>query len=277
MLHLSESWSVRCHPRTVRAGGNDRKARYMTRGSVLSVSLTVVTMATMLTAIGCRQAQTRSGSPTPLPGYQSAPAGSDARMIAPPPPDAVQIPGVPPSTAQTPKLEGPFGFTPPKLAGLEPLPALRLPPLPEESDAAQIQPTSSDEEPIALPEPEVAGPVLVPLPSPDQKSEAAAVELDPSLFLIDLFEDAALEAPTPSSPPTTVNGLTIQPGNAGWQAASSREPPAWPADGLVSPLSISPGPVVPKWTSDPFSTRPPNSRPRRLMIENSDSAMRPIE
>jgi hypothetical protein len=249
----------------------------MTRGSVLSASLTIVTMATMLTVTGCRQVQTRSGSPTPLPGYQSAPNVPDA-MIAPPPPESARmIPGVPPSTVQTPKLEGEYGFTSPKLAASESLPVLRLRPLLEDSDAADIQPASSDEETIALPELEVTRPTLTPLPSTDQEPDTAAVELDSSLFLMELFEDAALDVPSPAFPPTTINGLTIQPWNAGWQAAPSREPPPWPADGQVSPLSITPGPVAPKWASDPFSTRPANSRPRRLMIENSDSAMRPIE
>jgi hypothetical protein len=247
----------------------------MTRGSALSVSLTIVTMATVLAVSGCRQAQTRSGTPTPLPGYESDPAGPS---IAPPPPSGAGIPGVPPSTAELRNLEGPFGFTPPKLTAAEPLPALTLPPSLEDDEPANIQPTSSDDETIALPETEVTEPTFSPLPLAPAKPETAAVELDPSLFLLELFEDAALEVPTSSAPPTTVNGLTIQPQPAIRRPSNaSRDPLPWPADGVTSTLTIVPGPVMPQWIDEPLPTRAANSRPRRLTIENSDSAIRPIE
>ncbi|HUQ68266.1 MAG TPA: hypothetical protein VM165_02015 [Planctomycetaceae bacterium] len=243
--------------------------------------LMVVTVAAVVTSLGCRQVQTRSSSPTPLPAYESAPAFDTSPMpprlspVPPPPSDATGIPAIPPSTVMIPKLDGAFGFTAPKLPETDWSP--QLPPLPETPALDHIQPAGSEDDVAAAAEVDVEVPLFAPMP--ERKGTVGVVELDPSLFLLELFEEALIEVPSANAVPTTVNGLTIQP----WKNPElpsqtiNREPPAWPADGVTPTLTITPGPVFPKWTPDPLPTRPPNSQPRRLRVGNSDSEIRPIE
>lgn len=251
---------------------------------------------------GCQRLARRAESPTPLPTYDAAPTESvtptmpaptsvpELSPIPPLPGESADIPPVPPSTAQRLKFDGPFGFTAPvrgdvELTGDEVKgraddeSAPQLPTLPgiaEETESTGPTSDSTGDNVAEVTEPAV--PLVVPFPTPNKPRSGAPVELDPSLFLVELFESAMLEAPAEQSVPTTVNGLTIDPQQFDWQSTRiSRDPPMWPADGVPPLPVITPGPVRSKWTPEPLPTRPANSRPRRLMLENSDSAIRAIE
>lgn len=253
----------------------------MVPAQVLGRVLTLGSVTALVLLLGCRQVTTRqSGSPTPLPGYESGPTmpgvptSNEPPLLTPGPTQTV-IPPVPPSTARLNRTDS-FGFTGPKLPE-DVLPSLEIP-----ASDSEIQPTRSDEveedevEQSADIELPPSMPVLFPIATKERP--AAPVELDPSLFLVELFEDAALEAPTEKSVPTTINGMTIRPLNPEPQIVTGpREPSPWPADGILPTLTITPGPVMPKWTGEPTPTRSAEARPRRLMWENSDSAIRPIE
>jgi hypothetical protein len=190
--------------------------------------------------------------------------------LPPLPNDSMDIPGVPPSTVLIPRLEGTFGFTAPKSADVAPLPTLSI-----DSFDGAIQPAGSTDDAVIADE---SAPVLAPLPLPERKRTAELVELDASLFLLELFEDAEIAASGKNAVPTVVNGLSIQPWISERPAAPNTTAPLpWPADGVMPTPTITPGPVMSKWSSEPLPTRPANSRPRRLMVGNSDSEIRPIE
>jgi hypothetical protein len=238
---------------------------------------------------GCRQLARRSASPTPLPTYDAAP-GESVPPTAPNVPEllptptlpggSTDIPPVPPSTAQSRRLQGVFGFTPPKGGHVEPFADDELPALPGMTSDA-IQPTGSENE-VAADEaielPEAAVPFVMPVPVRVSASDTALIELDSSLFLIELFEGTVEDVPAKPAEPATVTEMTIQPQVDDRATANNpRAPQPWPADGLTPMPVITPGPVRPQWVPEPLPVRPANSRPRRLMIENSDSAIPPIE
>ncbi|MDZ4686452.1 MAG: hypothetical protein SH850_15390, partial [Planctomycetaceae bacterium] len=132
--------------------------------------LMVVTVAAAVTGLGCRQVQTRSGSPTPLPGYESAPAFDSSPMpprlspVPPPPGETSTIPAIPPSTVMIPQLDGAFGFTEPKFSEADSSP--RLPPLPQTPAADEIQPAGSEDDVAAAAESDIAVPLFSPMPMP---------------------------------------------------------------------------------------------------------------
>jgi hypothetical protein len=276
---------------------------WLSRGWVLAV------LTGTLLSGGCRQTMTRSDSPTPLQGPASAPAASP--QIPGPPAEVHNIPAVPPSTAARPSLEGPFGFTAPKLSEPEPRPNDRgeLDSLLGELDFNDVLPVASEEadEIAAAAELEMALPLFATL----KPRETAPVELDASLFLLELLEadlDAELDIELPAKldisggvsevdfpaqpqPVAEVVAPQIQPWTPPPPAHEPRQsntPPftisAWTppppaheprqlqADGPRLP-SILPGPVSPQW----IGTTPVPTRPRRLAVKNSDSDLRPIE
>jgi hypothetical protein len=241
---------------------------------------TAIVLTAVVAASGCRQVSRRVDTPTPLPTYQTLPSepvlppatdGPELSPIPPLPGQGAVIPPVPPSTALAIPLESHFGFTAPKLPVTDDAPRLELPQ--EDNPPHDIQPTGSDQFPADI----ETVPQLSPLPMPQKSRTSTPVELDASLFLMDMFEEATSVDTAKPVERTTINGLTIEPWERQPQATPSREPQPWPANGVTPTLTITPGPIMPKWTSEPLPTRPANSRPRRLMIENSDSAIRPIE
>ncbi len=270
---------------------------------------------TCCAAAGCRQTSRQASSPTLLepayaeptsaPNYELTPVPSDAGAPPLPPAEDLVIPP-PPGTTQVPagREDQIGGFTLPPNFQDEP----RLPiPASETEDlsALPILPTGSDEESSADgSEVDVFADqiferttetVAVPMRDFLRKPAAQPVELDSSLFLLELQADALgetlpieqdaavaieelpveIEVPLPA---TTPRSLVVVDDIPQPDHGTSAQP--WPKTGVPLDIVITPGPVAPKWSRyDSYRNyaAPPAALPRRLANSNSDWELRPIE
>lgn len=216
-------------------------------------------------------------------------------LVIPPPPGTAQH-----SASNEDRIGG---FTPPPMFRDEPrLPAapadhedLTLPPILPTGSGAE-SPVEEANKPLADQDLETLGETEpVPLRSFLRKPTAQPVELDSSLFLLELQADileeqrsdseqvaedledlpVAIEIPQPAKAPRSLVVVDDIP-----QPDKSTSAQQWPKGGVPLDIAITPGPVVPKWS--PYGSyrnyaAPPAALPRRLATSNSDWDLRPIE
>lgn len=281
----------------------------------LPVVCSALLALTCCAATGCRQTSRQTASPTLLepayadptsaPNYELSPVPSEVGAPPLPPADDLVIPPPPASTYVPGRRDDQIGgFTSPPEFQDEPrlpVPAAET----EEHSSLRILPTGSDEESSAdgSEVDEFADQIFertsetaaVPMRDFLRKPAAQPVELDSSLFLLELQADALNETlPTESDAAVAIEELPVEievplPAPAPRSVVvvddipqpdhgTSAQP--WPKTGVPLDIVITPGPVAPKWSryeSYRNYAAPPAALPRRLANSNSDWELRPIE